>query len=177
MSAVLLLDCSTITEDECDILGGHFTATGTNGSDVNNLVFINGSNSDTVTGVGLRFHKIPRFWHWPWKEDTLYAGGILTGNVNGGSVNGLISFNLVTSSFDTQPPLLSEATSMPYLLDQALLMYMLVEASPLLVRSAAQLSVCFPPRNGIGREVASVALRTQWSGEVRIHSLLVELYL
>jgi hypothetical protein len=89
------------------ILGGHFTATATNGSDVNNLVFINGSNSDTVTGVGPSLSQDSTILALALQGDTLYAGGILSGTVNGGSVNGLISFNLITSSFDTQPPALA----------------------------------------------------------------------
>ncbi|KAE9381733.1 hypothetical protein N431DRAFT_12408 [Stipitochalara longipes BDJ] len=89
------------------ILGGHFTATGTNGSDVNNLVFINGSNSDTVTGVGPSLSQDSTILALALQGDTLYAGGILTGTVNGASANGLISFNLITSTFDTQPPALA----------------------------------------------------------------------
>lgn len=89
------------------VLGGHFTATGTNGSDVNNLVFINGSNSDTVTGVGPSLSKDSTILALALQGDTLYAGGILTGTVNGGSVNGLVSFDLISSSFNTQPPALA----------------------------------------------------------------------
>jgi hypothetical protein len=89
------------------ILGGHFTATGSNGSTINNLAFINGSNSDTVTGVGSSLSNDSTILAMALQEDTLYAGGSLTGTVNGGSINGLISFNLITSSFDTQPPALS----------------------------------------------------------------------
>ncbi len=89
------------------ILGGHFTATGTNGSTVNNLVFINGSNSDTVTGVGPALSVDSTILALALQGDTLYAGGELTGTVNGGSVNGLVSFNLITASFDTQPPTLA----------------------------------------------------------------------
>jgi hypothetical protein len=89
------------------ILGGHFTATGSNGSDVNNLVFINGSNSDTVTGVGPSLSQDSTILSLALQGDTLYAGGILTGTVNGASVNGLISFDLITSTFDTQPPALA----------------------------------------------------------------------
>jgi hypothetical protein len=89
------------------ILGGHFTATGTNGSNVNNLVFINGSNSDTVTGVGPSLSEDSTILALALQGDTLYAGGELTGTVNGGSVNGLVSFNLITASFDTQPPTLA----------------------------------------------------------------------
>jgi hypothetical protein len=88
------------------ILGGHFTATGTNGSDINNLVFINGSNSDTVTGVGPSISNDSTILAFALQGDNLYAGGSLTGNVNGASVNGLISYNLITASFNTQPPAL-----------------------------------------------------------------------
>jgi hypothetical protein len=92
------------------ILGGHFTATGSNGSDINNLVFINGSNSDTVTGVGPQISNDSTILALAIEQDTLFAGGSITGTVNGGSVNGLISFNLITSTFDTQPPALSGST-------------------------------------------------------------------
>lgn len=89
------------------ILGGHFTATGSNGSDVNNLVFINGSNSDTVTGVGSSISSDSTILSLALEDDTLYAGGNISGTVNGGSVSGLFTYNLITSSFGTQPPALS----------------------------------------------------------------------
>lgn len=89
------------------ILGGHFTATASNGSDINNLVFINGSDSDTVTSVGSQISNDSTILALAVQKDTLYAGGSITGTVNGGNVDGLISFNLVTSTFDTQPPALS----------------------------------------------------------------------
>ncbi|KAL5320553.1 hypothetical protein ACEPPN_011362 [Leptodophora sp. 'Broadleaf-Isolate-01'] len=89
------------------ILGGHFSATASNGSVVNNLVFINGSNSDVVTGVGASLSNDSTILAMAIQEDTLYAGGSISGTVNGGDVTGLVSFNLITSSFGTQPPSLS----------------------------------------------------------------------
>ncbi|TVY57623.1 Bud site selection protein RAX2 [Lachnellula cervina] len=89
------------------ILGGHFTATGTNGSDINNIVFINGSNSDAVTGVGSQISNDSTILALAVQGDNLYAGGSLTGTVNGGQLNGLASFNLVTSTFNIQPPALA----------------------------------------------------------------------
>jgi hypothetical protein len=89
------------------VLGGHFTATASNGSDINNLVFINGSNSDIITGVGSSISSDSTILAMAVQGDTLYAGGSLTGTVNGGTVNGLISFNLLASAFATQPPALS----------------------------------------------------------------------
>jgi hypothetical protein len=92
------------------VLGGHFTALGSNGSDVNNLAFINGSNSDTVTGVGSSLSSDSAILALAVQGDTLFAGGALTGTVNGGAVNGLISYNLLTSSFTIQPPALAGDT-------------------------------------------------------------------
>ncbi|XMA20519.1 hypothetical protein WAI453_013310 [Rhynchosporium graminicola] len=89
------------------ILGGHFTATASNGSLVNNLVFIDNKNSNTVTGVGASISNDSTILAMAIREDTLYAGGSISGTVNGNEVTGLVSFNLATSSFDTQPPSLS----------------------------------------------------------------------
>ncbi|KAF4634869.1 hypothetical protein G7Y89_g3219 [Cudoniella acicularis] len=88
------------------ILGGHFTATASNGSDINNLVFINGSNPDTVTGIGSQISSDSTFLALAVQADTLFAGGTVTGTVNNGNVNGLISYDLISSTFTTQPPAL-----------------------------------------------------------------------
>jgi len=89
------------------VLGGHFTATASNGSDINNLVFINGSNSNVVTGVGSQLSSDSTFKALAVQGDSLFAGGSVTGTVDGASVNGLISYNLLTPSFNTQPPALT----------------------------------------------------------------------
>jgi hypothetical protein len=86
------------------ILGGHFTATGSNGSDINNLLFLNGSNSDITTGVGSSLSSDSTILALAVQGDTLYAGGSLTGTVNGDSVDGLITYDLLTSTFPSQPP-------------------------------------------------------------------------
>ncbi|KAK0118768.1 hypothetical protein ONS96_011853 [Cadophora gregata f. sp. sojae] len=89
------------------ILGGHFSATASNGSIVNNLVFINGADSNSVTGVGSSLSNDSTILAMAIGEDTLYAGGSISGTINGGDVTGLVSFNLATASFGTQPPSLS----------------------------------------------------------------------
>ncbi|KAF7952779.1 hypothetical protein EAE96_006005 [Botrytis aclada] len=88
------------------ILGGHFTATSTNGTDVNNLVFIDGANDNTVTGLGSQIDAGSTFRAVAIQNDILYAGGSVTGTVNGGEINGLISYNLKTSKFSSQTPAL-----------------------------------------------------------------------
>lgn len=93
------------------ILGGHFSATGSNGSSINNLVFINGSNSNSVSGVGPSLSNDSTVLALAIQGDTLYAGGSLTGTVNNAPVQGLISYNLDNSAFNTQPPSLSGGNS------------------------------------------------------------------
>lgn len=88
------------------ILGGHFTATSTNGTDVNNLIFIDGANDNTVTGIGSQIDADSTFRALAIRDDMLYAGGSVTGTVSGGKVNGLISYNLKTSTFGSQAPAL-----------------------------------------------------------------------
>ncbi|KAI9720471.1 MAG: hypothetical protein M1812_002977 [Candelaria pacifica] len=88
------------------ILGGHFTARATNGSALNNLVFINGSSSDRVTGVGERgLDDDSVFLALAVQGDTLYAGGTVTGSVQGANINGLILYDLKRANYvPTQPP-------------------------------------------------------------------------
>ncbi len=88
------------------ILGGHFTATGSNGSDINNLLFLNGSNADAVTGVGSALSSDSTILAMAIQGDSLYAGGTLTGSVDDADVEGLIIYNLLTDSFASQPPAL-----------------------------------------------------------------------
>jgi hypothetical protein len=96
------------------VIGGHFTATDSNGSTINNLAFINGSNSDTVTGIGSQLSNDSTILALAVQNDTLYAGGVLTGTVNGNSVDGLISFNFLTASLNTQPPPLAGSSVAVY---------------------------------------------------------------
>lgn len=86
------------------ILGGHFSAAGSDGSEVNNLALVDGSNGNSVTGVGPSLSKESKILAMSVHEDTLFAGGSLTGTVNQANIGGLISYNLLTSTFDTQPP-------------------------------------------------------------------------
>ncbi|KAI9642250.1 hypothetical protein NHQ30_009052 [Ciborinia camelliae] len=88
------------------ILGGHFTATSTNGTNVNNLVFIDDANDNTVTGLGSQIDADSTFRALAIQNDILYAGGSITGTVGGGSINGLVAYDLKTSTFAPQTPAL-----------------------------------------------------------------------
>ncbi|KAJ0319671.1 hypothetical protein COL5a_010109 [Colletotrichum fioriniae] len=87
------------------ILGGHFTAVGTNGSSANNLVLIDGSNSNSITGLGSQIEDNSTFIALAVTGDLLFAGGSVRGTVNNNAVRGIISLNLQTATFNsTQPP-------------------------------------------------------------------------
>lgn len=98
---------NTTTNTNITIFGGHFTAAGTSGSDINNLLFINSSNADAVTGVGSQISNDSTILALALMGDTLWAGGSLSGNINNADVNGLFSYDLKTSTFGAQPPALS----------------------------------------------------------------------
>jgi hypothetical protein len=89
------------------VLGGHFTATATDGSTIHNLAFIDGTKSDTVTGVGSALSDDSTVLALAVSGDTLYAGGTLAGNVQNVNISGLFTYNLKDASFPIQPPALS----------------------------------------------------------------------
>lgn len=87
--------------------GGHFSAKATNGSTVNNLMLINGSNSD-ITGLTAGVDSGSVFLSLGASGTLLFAGGNVTGNVNGNSVNGLIVYDMAAANYaTTQPPSLT----------------------------------------------------------------------
>jgi len=89
------------------ILAGHFTATATNGSTIHNLLILDGSKEDEVIGIGGQIASNSTFEALAIHGDVLFAGGRVTGNVNGVEVNGLVTYNLATRAFNTQPPALT----------------------------------------------------------------------
>lgn len=90
------------------ILGGSFSAEGSDGSTVENLVFINNTASEqTIRGVsGLDSSSI--FVAMDTVEALLFAGGAVTGANGDTQVNGLTVIDLKTGDFaSSQPPALS----------------------------------------------------------------------
>ncbi|KAL2024172.1 hypothetical protein VTK56DRAFT_9328 [Thermocarpiscus australiensis] len=89
------------------ILGGHFTATATDGSTIHNLLILDGSKNDQVSGIGDQVSSNSTFVALAVQGDILFAGGKVAGTVNGVGINGLVTYNLASRSFNTQPPALS----------------------------------------------------------------------
>ncbi|KAI1107823.1 cortical protein marker for cell polarity-domain-containing protein [Jackrogersella minutella] len=88
------------------VLGGHFVANASNGSTIYNLAFIDGADSNTVTGLGTEISQDSVFLSLDVQGDNLFAGGRVNGTARGSVVNGLISYSLASKSFNTQPPAL-----------------------------------------------------------------------
>ena len=88
------------------IFGGHFEATATDGTTINNLLILDGEKSDTVTGLS-QLTNDSTVMALATKDDVLWVGGALKGTVNGGSINGFLTYNLKTSTTPIQPPALA----------------------------------------------------------------------
>ncbi|MCJ1391694.1 hypothetical protein MMC18_004559 [Xylographa bjoerkii] len=89
------------------IVGGHFTLVATNGSTINNLAIINSTSNGTqsVVGIGSGLDDDSVFLALATQQDTLYAGGTVTGTLNNADINGLVLWDLATSNFvSPQPP-------------------------------------------------------------------------
>lgn len=87
------------------ILGGHFSAVGSNGSNIENLAFVN--QAGTISGLTAGVDSDSAFLALDTVNTNLYAGGSVTGNVHGSPVNGLIVYDLVAGDYSfPQPPAL-----------------------------------------------------------------------
>lgn len=101
-----------IVYDENDhnitVLAGHFSAQTSNGTEVNNLVVIDG---DDVLGLGSELSSDSSFLTLAIRNSILYAGGKISGKIGDNEVSGLVAFNLDTKQFGTQPPSVSGGNS------------------------------------------------------------------
>lgn len=93
------------------ILGGHFAARAADGSTINNLVLLDGAKDNEVSGLGAQIDANSTFTALAVSGNMLFAGGNVTGTVAGDKASGLITYDLASRSFGTQPPILSGAES------------------------------------------------------------------
>jgi hypothetical protein len=89
------------------ILAGHFTANATDGTQINNLLIINSTASDRVTGVGNEISSDSTVLALALQDDILWVGGSLTGTIRENAVDGIFCYDLASSSFGAQPPALA----------------------------------------------------------------------
>lgn len=86
------------------ILAGHFTATNSDDSTINNLLFLNGAKDDAVTGAGSGVEDKSTFLALGIQGDLLFAGGVVQGRVADSDVNGLVVYDLAKSKYISGQP-------------------------------------------------------------------------
>ncbi|KAF2088248.1 cellular morphogenesis protein [Saccharata proteae CBS 121410] len=90
------------------VMGGHFTALASNGSEIRDLLLVNSSDSNTVTGLTDELNSDATILSLDFEGTTLYAGGTFSGNASGDQMNGLLAYNLKTGRLaNSQPQALS----------------------------------------------------------------------
>ncbi|KAH1284535.1 hypothetical protein KXV36_007065 [Aspergillus fumigatus] len=86
------------------ILGGHFTTIASDGSSVQNLAILNGADN-TIRGIASGLDSNSTFLALAVSDDTLFAGGNVTGTVGNSMINGFVAYNLKNESFvENVPP-------------------------------------------------------------------------
>ncbi|KAI7768515.1 hypothetical protein LZL87_000062 [Fusarium oxysporum] len=90
------------------ILAGHFTTESTKGDKVQNIVLI---EDDNVTGLGSDISNGSTFVALAVRNGVLFAGGDISGTIDGTDIRGLVSYDLESKSFNSQPASVSGANS------------------------------------------------------------------
>ncbi|KAJ5416421.1 Rax2 [Penicillium cf. griseofulvum] len=85
------------------IYGGHFAAAGSNGSTIENIAIFNGTDSK-ISGLPHGVNSNATFVSMLVHNDTLYAGGNVTGTIGRTTLSGLVVYDLNKNEFSrTQP--------------------------------------------------------------------------
>ncbi|KAL7792979.1 cortical protein marker for cell polarity domain-containing protein [Trichoderma ceciliae] len=104
MSGVLTGAFYTENNSNITVLAGHFSAQSSNGSTIDNLVLIDGTNNSTISGLGSGISSGSVFTSVTFLGSVLFAGGNVTGTIDGGSVSGLVAYDVASKSFSSQQP-------------------------------------------------------------------------
>ncbi|KAF2682613.1 hypothetical protein K458DRAFT_405380 [Lentithecium fluviatile CBS 122367] len=87
------------------IVGGHFATTGSDGQNITNVVIIDEKDSNKVTGFTEAVDSNSTFAALAVQDNTLFAGGRVTGQIDNNRVAGVVAWDLSTNNFaSTQPP-------------------------------------------------------------------------
>lgn len=89
------------------ILAGHFATKGTDRQNITNVLIIDGNDSNKVTGFDDQVDANSTFAAVAVYNNTLYAGGAVTGTINNKDVAGIVFYDLSSNSFtEVQAPAL-----------------------------------------------------------------------
>jgi hypothetical protein len=87
------------------ILAGHFATIGADGQNITNVVIIDGADSDKITGFNEQLDANSTFTALAVQDNILYAGGMVTGQLDNNRVAGLVAYDLGSNKFaSVQPP-------------------------------------------------------------------------
>ncbi|KAF5023865.1 hypothetical protein F66182_4069 [Fusarium sp. NRRL 66182] len=90
------------------IIAGHFTTESTEGDEIQNIVLL---EDDTVTGLGSGISNGSTFTSLAVRDGILFAGGDISGTIDETDIRGLVSYDLGSKSFNSQPPSVEGANS------------------------------------------------------------------
>lgn len=85
------------------IVGGQFATTGSDGAGVHNVAILNGVD-ETLTGLPAGVDTNSTIMSLLVNNNTLYAGGSLTGTIGGSSVSGLVTYDLTNNVYQPNQP-------------------------------------------------------------------------
>lgn len=92
------------TGQNVTIFGGHFTAQGQQGSTIENVIFINGSNNNAVTGLPTGLHDNSTVVALEAHRNLVFIGGRLTGRIDDRSVSGVTIYDMAAADFASIQP-------------------------------------------------------------------------
>ncbi|KIV81019.1 hypothetical protein PV11_08473 [Exophiala sideris] len=86
------------------IFGGQFSATATNGSTIQNLMFWNASNNNNVAGAPTGLDTNSSVTALTVSGNLLFIGGRITGQINNADVQGLVLYDMSTAAYRAVQP-------------------------------------------------------------------------
>ncbi|KAJ9496097.1 hypothetical protein H2202_008343 [Exophiala xenobiotica] len=93
------------------IFGGQFSATATNGSTIQNLMFLNSSDNSVVTGAPAGLDSNSTIATLAIVDNLLFAGGRISGQFDDTNVQGLVLFDMSTAGYRTVQPASLQGTN------------------------------------------------------------------
>lgn len=87
------------------ILAGHFASTGSNNENITNVLIIDGNDSNKITGFNDELYANSTFAAVSVLNNILYAGGMISGQLNKDRIAGIVAYDLSKNQFTpVQPP-------------------------------------------------------------------------